>query len=126
MKLFMVTGALAMALAVASGAMGAHFLKAHLTPVMMQTWNTAVEYHVYHGMGLLLVGVISLYFPVQAGVKWSGYFMIVGLFLFSGSLYLLAITGVRWLGAITPIGGISFILAWLLLAYSALHLTQTD
>ena len=122
----MVTGALTMALAVASGAMGAHFLKAHLTPVMMQTWNTAVEYHAYHGMGLLLVGVISLYFPAQAGVKWSGYFMIAGLLLFCGSLYLLAISGIRWLGAITPFGGVSFIFAWLLLAYSALHLTWTE
>lgn len=103
-----------LALAVAIGAFGAHGLKAHLIPEMLQTYKTGVEYHFYHALGLLLVGVLSVSMPSNL-LNWSASLLALGIILFSGSLYLLAITGIKWLGAITPIGGISFIAGWILL-----------
>lgn len=113
-KTFIILGAIFLALAVVIGAFGAHALKAKLSSEMLQVYKTGVEYHFYHALGLLLIGIIS--FHITSGlINWSAIFIIAGIVLFSGSLYLLAITGIKWLGAITPIGGISFIVAWILL-----------
>lgn len=101
-----------LALAVAIGAFGAHGLKAHLTPDMLQTYKTGVEYHFYHALGLLLVGLLAICMP-NVYLKWSAIFLTSGIVLFSGSLYLLAVTGIKWIGAITPIGGLSFIAGWI-------------
>jgi uncharacterized membrane protein YgdD (TMEM256/DUF423 family) len=113
-KTIIMTASILLALAVAIGAFGAHGLKAHLSEAMLQTWKTGVEYHFYHALGLLLIGVLSVSMP-SGLLNWAAIFLFAGIILFSGSLYILAITGIRWLGAITPLGGISFIAGWVLL-----------
>jgi uncharacterized membrane protein YgdD (TMEM256/DUF423 family) len=117
-KTIIMAAAIFMALAVIIGAFGAHSLKQHLTEELLQTYKTGVEYHFYHALGLLLIGAISLYMP-SGLLNWSAFFMGLGIIIFSGSLYLLAMTGIRWIGAITPIGGMSFIVGWLLLFFAA-------
>ncbi len=101
-------------LAVAIGAFGAHALKARLAEDMLQVYKTGVEYHFYHALGLLLIGVLALNMPSSL-LNWSALFLGLGIILFSGSLYVMAITGIRWIGAITPFGGLSFIAGWVLL-----------
>lgn len=118
-KTILLTAAVLLALAVAIGAFGAHGLKAHLSENMLQTWKTGVEYHFYHALGLMLIGVLSVSMPSNF-LNWSAIFIFVGIILFSGSLYFLAITGIKWLGAITPLGGISFITGWVLLFVAVL------
>ncbi len=109
-----------MAAAVAMGAFGAHALRGKLDAGSLEIYRTAVQYHFFHALGILLVallarsGAISL--AAQARVGWL---LLIGIIVFSGSLYALAVTGVRILGAITPIGGIAFIVGWVLLAYEA-------
>ncbi len=113
-KTILLTAAFLLALAVILGAFGAHGLKEKLGNEMMQIYKTGVEYHFYHALGLLLVGVLSAQMPSSL-MNWSAICLTVGVVIFSGSLYTLAITGVRWLGAITPLGGLSFIAGWVLL-----------
>ena len=108
------TAAIFLALAVALGAFGAHGLKSHLTTEMLGIYKTGIEYHFYHALGLLLVGVLAFYLP-GIYLKWSAIFLVSGIILFSGSLYILAVSGIKWLGAITPLGGLSFIIGWILL-----------
>jgi len=103
-----------LALAVAIGAFGAHGLKARLSAEMIMIYKTGVEYHFYHAIGLLLIGVLSVSYP-SVLLNWSAILLVTGIFLFSGSLYVLAISGMKWLGAITPLGGLSFIAGWVLL-----------
>lgn len=113
-KVFLILGGCGMLLAVMMGAFGAHALKKTLAPDLMAIYETAVNYHFYHALGLLAVGLLMSHVPPTALLRGSGILMIVGLLLFSGSLYALALSGIRWLGAITPLGGTSFLLAWLL------------
>lgn len=108
------TASILLALAVTIGAFGAHGLKSHLSDAMLQTWKTGVEYHFYHALGLLLIGVLSVSMPTNL-LNWSAFFLFTGIVFFSGSLYILAITEIKWIGAITPLGGISFIAGWVLL-----------
>ena len=108
------TASVLLALAVALGAFGAHGLKSQLSTEMLQTWKTGVDYHFYHALGLLLIGILAVSFPSEL-VKWSAILLTAGIVLFSGSLYALAISGIKWLGAITPVGGMSFITGWVLL-----------
>jgi uncharacterized membrane protein YgdD (TMEM256/DUF423 family) len=115
-KIFLAIGSIAAGLAVALGAFGAHALKNRLPDDLLATWNTAVQYHFYHALGLLLVGLVLSTIPGAPLARWAGWAMVAGLVLFSGSLYALCLSGVRGLGAITPFGGMAFILAWLLLA----------
>ena len=115
-KLFLVLGALASMLGVMFGAFGAHALRARLTPDLLAIYQTAVQYHFWHALGLLLIGVIAIQMPASSMLKWAGWLMLAGIVLFSGSLYVLAITGARWLGAVTPFGGTAFIVSWVLLA----------
>lgn len=103
--------------AVILGAFGAHGLKSHLSTEMMQVYKTGVDYHFYHALGLFLVGVLAVSMPSNL-LNWSAIFLFVGVILFSGSLYVLAVTGIKWLGAITPLGGMSFIIGWILLFLS--------
>ena len=106
-------------LAVVIGAFGAHGLKNHLSNEMLQIFKTGVEYHFYHALGLLLVGILSISMP-SGYIKWSAIFLSSGIILFSGSLYALSTTGIKSLGAITPIGGLSFIAGWILLLVAIL------
>ena len=110
------TAAVLLALAVMLGAFGAHGLRGRLDAYAMDVYQKAVLYHFIHALGLLIVSLA----PRTAHLTWVNILLLAGIVIFSGSLYLLAITGVRALGAITPIGGLSFIAAWLLLAWSLL------
>jgi len=110
----LMTGAALMALAVILGAFGAHALKSRLAADMMLVYHAGVQYQFYHALGLLIIGVLSIHYP-SGTLSLSAIFMTIGIALFSGSLYLLAITGIKWLGAITPLGGTSFIVGWILL-----------
>jgi len=111
-KLFLAAGGLAAFAAVALGAFGAHALKTRLSTETLALWHTGVEYHAYHALGLLAVGLVAAQLPESMLLKWSGWLMLAGIVLFSGSLYALALAGERWLGAITPIGGTAFLAAW--------------
>lgn len=119
-RLFITTGAVLMAIAVALGAFGAHGLRDSLPPTMLTAWQTGVQYHVYHALGLLAVGALHARMAA-GGARLGGLLMFAGIVLFSGSLYLMALTGLRGLGAVTPVGGVAFIAAWLILARAALR-----
>lgn len=113
---FFVVGALAAGIAVALGAFGAHGLKEAVTPQRLQTFETAVRYQMYHALALLFVGWLATVAPTRL-LQWVGTLFIGGIFVFSGSLYVLVLTDTSWLGAITPLGGVAFISGWGLLAY---------
>lgn len=115
-KMFLLLGSMLLAIAVSSGAFGAHALKARLSADMLGVYYTAVQYHFYHALGLLLLGVLALHFPASGLLRAAGWLMLAGIILFSGSLYVLSLSGWRVLGAVTPLGGIAFIGAWLLAA----------
>ena len=107
-----------LALATVFGAFGAHALKAQLSPDRLQVYETAVKYHFFHALGLLIVSFLPRIGALPtARASWVCALLAAGIILFSGSLYALAISGVRMLGAITPFGGLSFIAAWVLLAF---------
>jgi uncharacterized membrane protein YgdD (TMEM256/DUF423 family) len=112
------TGAILLALAVILGAFGAHGLRARLDDYSMSVYEKAVFYHFIHALGILAVSILPKTgtFP-EAGADWVCGLLLAGIVIFCGSLYLLAVTGQRALGAITPIGGLCFIAAWLLLAW---------
>ncbi len=112
-KLFLLLGSANAMLAVIFGAFGAHALKARIDESLLKIFHTGVEYHFYHALGLILVGIIAINIPVNMWIKSAGWMMFTGIILFSGSLYLLSILNMRWLGMITPLGGLLFILAWL-------------
>ena len=103
-------GAVLMLLAVGLGAFGAHALKSRLTPDMLAVFETGVRYHIYHALGLLALAAVR-------GPDKAGWCFVAGIVLFSGSLYLLALTGERRLGMITPIGGVLFLVGWLCLIF---------
>ena len=112
------------ALAVGLGAFGAHGLEALLVQNgRLDTFETAVNYHFYHTLGLLGLGILALLKPDWKEISSAALSMILGILIFSGSLYVLSLTGITWLGAITPIGGIGFIMGWLTLSYSVLKNT---
>lgn len=113
-----VTGAILMALAVGLGAFGAHGLKARLDEYHMGVYEKAVFYHFIHALGLLIVSFLPKTGTFsEFATTWVCALLLAGIVLFSGSLYLLAVTGNRGLGAITPLGGVCFIAAWVALAY---------
>ena len=115
-----VVGAVFMALAVGLGAFGAHALKDRLDEYSQGVYEKAVFYHFIHGIGILLVSVLARTGVLSAsGADRVGWLLAFGIVLFSGSLYALAISGVRILGAVTPFGGVAFILAWVVLGYEA-------
>jgi uncharacterized membrane protein YgdD (TMEM256/DUF423 family) len=109
-----VAGAVLMALAVMLGAFGAHGLRGRLDAYSMDIYQRAVFYHFVHALGLLIVSAL----PKTAYSAWVSILLLAGIVIFCGSLYALALSGVKALGAITPIGGLSFIVAWILLAWS--------
>lgn len=106
-------------LAVSLGAFAAHGLRERLSPELLNTFQTGVQYHMYHALAMFGIGVMMMNFPATNLLRISAYLMLAGIVLFSGSLYLLSITGIRWLGAITPLGGVCFLAAWALLVWFA-------
>lgn len=106
-------------LAVALGAFGAHGLKDRLTADMMAVYQTAVLYHFLHTFALLVVALLMLHWGKSTLLMVSAWSFLVGLLIFSGSLYILTLTGIKILGAITPIGGLALLMAWATLFFSA-------
>lgn len=117
-RTFLLLAAIGGFLAVALGAFGAHALRSRLSPDMLAVFETGVRYQMYHVLALLLIAAIM---PRLGGwlVVTAGWCFVGGIVLFSGSLYLLALTGVTMLGAITPIGGLAFLAGWACLAIAA-------
>lgn len=112
--------AIALMLGVGTGAFGAHGLRAHVSPGLLEVWHTAVLYQFVHALGLL--GIAAMQPRLHARLASAGAaFLLAGILIFSGSLYALVLSGVRLIGAITPIGGVSFMIGWLLLALAALR-----
>ena len=124
-RTFIVLGALTLLLGVALGAFAAHGLKSVLSPELLNIFKTAVDYQFIHGLGLIFCGLIYQQHQ-QKFIKLSGWLLLAGIIIFSGSLYLLVITDIRWLGAITPLGGTAFILAWASLIVGMLKDTPTE
>jgi len=117
-RTIVIIASLTLLVAVAAGAFGAHGLKRVLSADMLAVWHTAVLYQLVHGLGMLAIAALGARFGSPL-LSAAAALMFAGIVLFSGSLYLLACSGVRWLGAITPIGGLAFILAWALVALAA-------
>jgi uncharacterized membrane protein YgdD (TMEM256/DUF423 family) len=117
-NIFVLLGAINAAISVAAGAFGAHGLKAVLSPDMLAVFETASRYQMYHGLALVVVGLIGTRARARPPVL-AGWCFVAGIVLFSGSLYVLALSGVRWLGAVTPLGGAAFLAGWIALAWSA-------
>lgn len=119
MKVFVVLGSLSAFAGVALGAFGAHGLKNKVAPEMLVVWQTGVQYHLVHALGLLLIGILCHLMPEAATVRNAGWAILLGTVLFSGSLYLLVLTNIKPLGLVTPFGGIAFLVGWLLLGIAA-------
>jgi uncharacterized membrane protein YgdD (TMEM256/DUF423 family) len=117
-RLFFIIGSLSAFLAVAAGAFGAHGLKARLSAEMLNTFETAVRYHFYHALALFVAAWAYSRWP-GAATSAAGWLFVIGILIFSGSLYTLTLTGIRWLGAITPFGGLAFLVGWFCLAWAA-------
>jgi len=113
---FLCLGAINAALAVILGAFGAHGLKGDLAPAMLEVYRTGVHYHFLHALGLGLIGLLALRLPASGLLRAAGWTMFAGILLFSGSLYVLALSRTPWVGFITPFGGLAFIVSWLLVA----------
>ena len=119
-RIFSLLGALVMFVGVGLGAFGAHGLASYFEryPDLAGTYDTAVRYHLLHGLALFVAAWAYSRWPGPL-TSWAGYLLFAGILIFSGSLYLLVVTRLRWLGAITPIGGVAFLAGWLLLALAA-------
>ena len=113
-KFWLISGAAFALLSVALGAFGAHALKNVLDAYSKAIYETAVQYQMFHALALLAVGILQHVFR-QLDFSWSGYAFFIGILLFSGSLYILAVSGVRWFGVVTPFGGVAFLIGWVVL-----------
>ncbi|MCR8926539.1 DUF423 domain-containing protein [Priestia megaterium] len=119
MKLFLIIGAINAMLAVALGAFGAHGLEGKISEKYLEVWKTGVQYQMFHAMGLFIIAFLLNKFPQSSLLTASGWIMFAGIVLFSGSLYVLSTSGIKVLGAITPLGGVAFIVAWILIIVAA-------
>jgi uncharacterized membrane protein YgdD (TMEM256/DUF423 family) len=118
-RLALVLGAVAMAIAVALGAFGAHALKARLSADALDVWRTGVTYHAWHALALVAAGLLMLHMPDSAPLRFAAWLFVAGIVLFAGSLYALALGAPGTVGAITPFGGLAFIAAWIVFAIAA-------
>jgi uncharacterized membrane protein YgdD (TMEM256/DUF423 family) len=118
-RLALTLAALLLFAAVGLGAFGAHALRARLAPDLQAVWQTAVQYHAWHALGLLAAGLLMMQRPDAPGASLAAWLFVAGIVLFSGSLYALALSGVRGLGAVTPFGGVAFLAGWLAFAWAA-------
>ncbi len=113
---FIFLGALNGLITVALGAFGAHALRESLGADMVAVYDTASNYHGHHSLALLAVGLMLLHHPDSRWLPRAGWAFLIGILFFSGSLYLLAVSGSQWLGAVTPFGGMAYIVGWVMLA----------
>jgi len=118
-RIALTLAAVLMFVGVAAGAFGAHALKARLTPDEIAIWQTGVQYHLWHALGLLAAGLLLLQRQDNTPLVVASWLFVAGIVLFSGSLYALALTGARGFGAVTPIGGIAFLGGWAAMAWAA-------
>lgn len=125
-SIFLFLGALSALIGVGMGAFGAHGLKAVISPELLAVYQTGVTYQMYHALGLIGVALISRQASDSRLLHWAGWLMFAGILLFSGSLYLLAILNLNWLGMITPIGGVCFLTAWLLITLFAAKIIRAS
>jgi uncharacterized membrane protein YgdD (TMEM256/DUF423 family) len=121
---FLFLAALTAFLAVVFGAFGAHALKGLLSESDQAIYRTAVEYQMWHSLGLALIGMLADRYPGNRFLNWAGWLMFSGILLFSGSLYLLSLTHLSWVGWITPVGGLAFLTAWAALAAAVRRLSS--
>lgn len=121
-KTFVMMGAALMFLGVGAGAFGAHGLASYFErfPDLEATYDTAVRYHIIHALALLITAWLSTQYSSN-WINWAGWLFLIGILVFSGSLYLLVFTQMKWLGAITPIGGVAFLAGWALVFLAALR-----
>lgn len=121
MKFFLIAGAVNALLSVAFGAFGAHLLEGRVADKYLDTWQTAVQYQMFHAVGLMVIAILmsSSLIGTLGSLNWAGYLMLAGIIIFSGSLYVLSLTGISILGAVTPIGGVAFIAAWVMVIIAA-------
>jgi len=115
-SLFIAIAAMMGFIAVGLGAFAAHGLRARMPEDLLAAFQTGVQYQMYHALALFGVGLLCMHVSDSSLLRASGWAFVVGIVIFSGSLYILSLSGVRWLGAITPIGGVAFLAGWLLLA----------
>lgn len=120
MKIFLLLGCINAFLSVALGAFGAHGLEGKISERMMGIWEKGVTYQMFHAVGLFIVAFMVDKFPGVSLIPLAGWLMFAGILIFSGSLYVLSTTGITKLGMITPIGGLAFLAAWVLLALAVL------
>src|SRR5574341_1930565 len=116
-RFFFTSGAVAALIALALGAFGSHYLRTNLSAEMLEIFEIGVRYQMYHALGLIAVAWATSRWP-ENNLNPAGWAFIIGIVVFSGSLYLLSITGIRWFGAITPVGGLAFLLGWAILVWS--------
>lgn len=117
---FLLVGALAGLTGVLLGAFGAHGLRESLSPAMLTIYKTGVDYQMWHALALMGVALILRYNPDEKSLIRAGWFFLLGIVFFSGSLYMLACFNMKWLGMVTPVGGVFFIVGWVLLALFSL------
>lgn len=122
---FAFLGALFAATAVAAGAFGAHALKSILDPPMLAVYETAARYQMYHALGLFVVAWLARETDSSLAEK-AGWLFCIGILLFSGSLYAVALAGIKWMGALTPLGGVSFMSGWTCVAWTAWRAGRTQ
>ncbi len=113
-RVLLMIGSLFALLSVALGAFGAHALRKKLSSDQLAVYQTGVQYQMYHALGLLALGIYAAVFGQNGWLTLSAVLMVIGVILFSGSLYMLTLTGKRGFGAITPLGGLSWIISWVL------------
>ncbi len=119
-RTFTFLGAVFAFLAVAAGAFGAHALRGRLSPESLAIFETGARYQMYHALALLGVAWVTTRWAGSLG-HWAGWLFVAGIMLFSGSLYILALTGTRWWGAVTPLGGVAFLVGWVCLGVEVLR-----
>ena len=120
-KTLLFLGCINAALSIILGAFGAHALRMKISEEMMNVYQTGVQYHFYHAIGLCIVGVAGIYLPKTKLTRTAGWIMLLGIVLFSGSLYTLSISGIKFFGVIVPFGGIAFIVSWIILAIAVIR-----
>ena len=118
---FAFLGALLAGLAVALGAFGAHGLQQRVSSDLLPIWETGARYHMYHALALLGVALLAAHVPNSSLLSTAGWLFIVGIVLFSGSLYLMTVSGARALGMVTPLGGVAFLAGWACVAIAIIR-----
>lgn len=120
LRKFMMIGSINALLSVALGAFGAHILKSKIDSDMLAVYETGIQYHMMHALGLIAIALMAERFEQRKLVSAAGWLLLIGIILFSGSLYVLSMSGIKVLGAITPFGGVAFLAGWLCVFLAAM------